>query len=115
MNATLYGERPGQHSSKKIMGNGAAIHPPIAVTHSPRATPGRKGMTLRLTSLVRLLAHPRNGKQGVTNDSEKRSDAPYGVHILPIACRKPGTFSDHIADILPPVGQSARQPAGRIN
>src|SRR6185369_12661477 len=65
--------------------------------------------------LVHLAPHPRKGNQSVANNTEERSDAPYGEHVLLVSCRKAGTVGDHIADILPPAGKSARQPAGRIN
>src|SRR6266516_1497378 len=58
---------------------------------------------------------PRNRKQCVTDDTEECGDAPYSEHVLFVACRKASAFGDHIADILPPAGESARQPASRIS
>jgi hypothetical protein len=58
---------------------------------------------------------PRNRKQCVTDDTEERGDAPFSEHVLFVACRKASAFGDHIADILPPAGERARQPASRIS
>src|SRR5690348_6048171 len=64
---------------------------------------------------MHLVSHPRNRKQSVTDDTEERSDAPYGEHVLLVARRKASTIGDGVADRLPPAGQSAWQPAGCIN
>ena len=62
-----------------------------------------------------LAPHPRDRKQGVTDDAEQRGEPPYGEHVFLEARRKPETFGDHISDRFPPGGQSPRQPTTRIN
>src|SRR5262245_20459888 len=98
-------------------GNAAASHF-HGRNHVTARRPGAacKGVWLSdRSALACLVSHSRNRKQGVTDDTEKRSNAPYGEHVLLVACRKASTIGDYVADILPPAGQGSRQPAGCIN